>query len=84
MLKGSIGVQCGSDRMVLNAGDALMAPANIPHTFVTLGTETAHVLLVYDPAGDMEAFFRGICSSCQRGWRARSQEARGSVCENTE
>jgi quercetin dioxygenase-like cupin family protein len=57
VLKGSIGVQCGSDRTVLNAGDALMAPANIPHAFVVLGTETAHVLLIYDPAGEMEGFF---------------------------
>ncbi len=57
ILKGSIGVQCGSERTVLNAGDALMAPANIPHSFIVLGTETAHVLLVYDPAGDMEGFF---------------------------
>ena len=57
VLNGSIGVQCGSDRTVLNVGDALMAPANVPHTFVTLGTETAHLLLIYDPAGDMEAFF---------------------------
>jgi quercetin dioxygenase-like cupin family protein len=57
MLKGSIGVQCGSQRTVLHAGDAFMAPANIPHAFVTLGTETAHMLLIYDPAGEMEAFF---------------------------
>jgi len=57
MLKGSIGVQCGSDRTILNVGDAFMAPAKIPHAFVALGTETAHVLLVYDPAGDMEGFF---------------------------
>ena len=58
MLKGSIGVQCGSDQTVLNLGDAFMAPANIPHAFVALGTEPAHVLLVYDPAGDMEGFFK--------------------------
>jgi quercetin dioxygenase-like cupin family protein len=57
MLKGSIGVQCGSDRTILNAGDAFMAPANIPHAFITLGTETAHVLLIYAPAGEMEGFF---------------------------
>ncbi len=57
MLKGSIGVQCGSDRTILKAGDAFMAPASVPHAFVTLGTEPAHMLLVYSPAGDMEAFF---------------------------
>ena len=57
LLKGSIGVQCGSDRTILRAGDALMAPADVSHAFVTLGTAPAHMLLVYDPAGDMEAFF---------------------------
>jgi quercetin dioxygenase-like cupin family protein len=57
MLKGSIGLQCGSDRMILNAGDAFMAPANVPHTFVTLGIESAHMLVIFDPAGDMEGFF---------------------------
>ena len=57
MLKGSIGVQCGSERTVLRAGDAFMAPANVPHAYVTLGTEPAHMLMVFDPAGDMEAFF---------------------------
>jgi uncharacterized cupin superfamily protein len=57
MLKGSIGVQCGSDRTILNVGDAFMAPANIPHAFVALGTEPAHMLFVFDPAGEMEGFF---------------------------
>jgi quercetin dioxygenase-like cupin family protein len=57
MLAGSIGLQCGSDRMVLRAGDAFMAPANVPHAYVTLGTEPAHMLNVFDPSGDIEAFF---------------------------
>lgn len=57
MLKGSIGVHCGSDRMILKTGDTFMAPANVPHAYVTLGTEPAHMLLIYNPAGDMEGFF---------------------------
>ena len=57
MLKGSIGVQCGSERMILKSGDTFMAPANVPHAYVTLGPEPAHMLLIYDPAGDMEGFF---------------------------
>ncbi len=57
MLKGSIGVQCGPDRTILSVGDAFMVPTNTPHAFVVLGTEPAHVLLVFDPAGDMEGFF---------------------------
>ena len=57
VLKGSIGVQCGSVRTILKAGDAYMAPANVPHAFVALGTEPAHTLFLFDPAGEMEAFF---------------------------
>ncbi len=57
VLKGSIGVQCGSDRTILKAGDFFMAPANVPHAFVALGTEPAHTLFLFDPAGDMERFF---------------------------
>jgi quercetin dioxygenase-like cupin family protein len=57
MLKGSIGLQCGPDRTILRVGDAFLAPANIPHAYVTLGTEPAHMLNVFDPAGDIEGFF---------------------------
>jgi quercetin dioxygenase-like cupin family protein len=57
ILKGSIGLQCGSDRMILKAGDSFMAPANIPHAYVTLGTEPAHMLNIFDPSGGTESFF---------------------------
>jgi quercetin dioxygenase-like cupin family protein len=57
VLKGSIGLQCGSERTVLKAGDSFMAPADVPHAYVTLGTEPAHMLNVFDPAGQTEAFF---------------------------
>ena len=57
MLKGSIGLQCGSKRTILRAGDSFMAPLNVPHAYVTLGTEPAHMLNLFDPAGGMEGFF---------------------------
>lgn len=57
VLKGSIGVQCGSERTTLQEGDSFMAPANIPHAFVVLGAEPAHTLFFFDPAGQMEQFF---------------------------
>ena len=57
VLKGSIGVQCGQERTVLQVGDTLMAPSDVPHAYVTLGTEPAHMLFIFDPAGDLEGFF---------------------------
>ena len=49
----------------VGAGDAFMAPLNVPHAYVTLGTEPAHMLHLFNPAGDMEGF-RRLCPSCQR------------------
>ena len=46
VLSGSIGLQCGSDRTILRVGDAFMAPADVPHAYVTLGSEPAHMLNV--------------------------------------
>jgi len=63
MLGGSIGLQCGSDRTILNAGDTLMAPANIPHAFVVLGKDSAHILMIFDPAGSMESYFAEYASA---------------------
>lgn len=57
ILHGSIGIQCGSQRAVLNAGDTFMAPAKMPHAFVSLGKEESRMLVIFDPPGDMERFF---------------------------
>jgi mannose-6-phosphate isomerase-like protein (cupin superfamily) len=59
VVAGRIGLQCGAEKMVLNTGDTFMAPMKVPHAYVTLGTETASMLNVFDPAGDIERFFSG-------------------------
>ncbi len=41
----------------LRAGDAFLVPADTPHAYVTLGGEPAQMLLVFEPAGNMERFF---------------------------
>ncbi len=62
VLYGRIGVQCGSERTILNAGDTFLAPANIPHSFVTLGKQESRMLVTFDPPGDMENFFQELAS----------------------
>jgi quercetin dioxygenase-like cupin family protein len=57
VVAGRIGVQCGEEKVILNAGDTFMAPMKVPHAYVTLGAETASLLNVFDPAGDIERFF---------------------------
>jgi quercetin 2,3-dioxygenase len=36
VLRGRIGVLCGSERTILNVGDTLMAPRNVPLAYVAL------------------------------------------------
>lgn len=57
VVAGRIGFQCGAEKTILNTGDTFMAPMKVPHAYVTLGTETASLLNVFDPAGDIERFF---------------------------
>ena len=57
VVAGRIGLQCGQEKMVLGVGDTFMAPMQVPHAYVTLGSETASLLNVFDPAGNIEAFF---------------------------
>jgi mannose-6-phosphate isomerase-like protein (cupin superfamily) len=58
LLQGSLGIRCGEKKLVLNPGDSFMVPMNTPHAYVTLGTETAKMLNLFDPAGTMEDFFK--------------------------
>ena len=57
MLGGSIGLQCGSEKLILRTGDTYMAPLNVPHAYVALGTTPAHILNLFDPAGQIDQFF---------------------------
>jgi quercetin dioxygenase-like cupin family protein len=58
LLEGSFGLVCGNDKTVLHTGDSFMAPKGIPHSYVVLGDKPARHLNIYDPAGEIEAFFR--------------------------
>jgi hypothetical protein len=58
LLDGSFGLQCGTEKSVLNKGDSFMAPKGLPHSYVVLGSMPARHLNIYDPAGEIEAFFR--------------------------
>ena len=45
------------ERFTLTPGDSLLAPRGIPHTYAHLGEGQGRMLIAYQPAGDMEAFF---------------------------
>jgi quercetin dioxygenase-like cupin family protein len=60
LLAGTFGLQYGSERTVLHAGDFFMVPAGIPHSYAVLGDKPARHLNLYDPAIEIEAFFENF------------------------
>lgn len=60
VIEGEYAVQVGDETFRLAAGDSLLAPREVPHTYAHLGDGQGRVLIAYQPAGDMEAFFLEI------------------------
>ena len=78
LLEGSFGIQCGTEKNVLQKGDSFMAPKGIPHSYVVLGSTPARHLNIYDPAGEIEAFFRDYEKNHPAGARPDPTKAAAS------
>ncbi len=59
-LEGEFIVEVGDQRVILNAGDSLLAPRNVPHVWAHVGDGRGKMLIAFMPAGKMEAFFREV------------------------
>src|SRR5690606_30745239 len=57
VLEGEYRFQVGEERLMAAPGDLVFLPRGVPHAFIQL-SEHARMLVVYQPAGDMEGFFR--------------------------
>lgn len=57
VMDGQVAVQIGDSRLRLAAGESVLAPRRVPHTFSATG-HPARMLFVFAPAGKMEQFFR--------------------------
>ena len=57
VMEGEVLFQVGVKRLQLKAGDSLLAPRKVPHTFTAVGVKSAKMLIAFSPAGKMEQFF---------------------------
>jgi quercetin 2,3-dioxygenase len=57
VMEGEYVAQVGDERFTLTPGDSLLAPRKVPHTYALLGEGQGRMLIAYQPAGEMEAFF---------------------------
>jgi quercetin dioxygenase-like cupin family protein len=57
VVEGEYRFQVGNDTFYGKAGDSIFMPKNVPHAFIQL-SEKAKMLVLYQPAGKMEEFFK--------------------------
>ena len=58
IIKGEFIVQVGEETFSLKAGDSAFAPRTIPHAFAKVSEGEAQMLVLFQPAGSMEDFFK--------------------------
>ena len=57
VMEGEIAFQIGEQRLRLKAGESVLAPRRVPHTFSSVGEMPGRLMIGFCPAGKMEQFF---------------------------
>jgi quercetin dioxygenase-like cupin family protein len=60
VLEGEFDIQVGDDRFKLRVGDSVLAPRKVAHVWACVGDKPGKLLIVFQPAGKMEEFFRAL------------------------
>jgi len=82
-VEGEFLVEVGQERVIMQPGDSLLAPRNVPHVWAFVGSTSGRMLIAFTPAGKMEAFFREVTKANAMPpqdpalWRAHGMELLG-------
>jgi mannose-6-phosphate isomerase-like protein (cupin superfamily) len=60
IVEGEFVMEIGDERRTLHPGDSVLAPRQTPHVWAYVGGARGRVLITFQPAGLMEAFFREV------------------------
>jgi mannose-6-phosphate isomerase-like protein (cupin superfamily) len=63
IIRGEFIVRVGDDTLRLGPGDSAFAPRRIPHAFAMTSEGEGQMLVLFQPAGSMEDFFREMAKS---------------------
>lgn len=83
VVEGEFIIEVGTERWTLQAGDSLLAPRKIPHVWACVSNGRGRILITFQPAGNMEAFFREVTKANAMPpqnpelWRAHGMELIG-------
>jgi quercetin 2,3-dioxygenase len=83
-IEGEFIIEVGGEKFNLKPGDSLLAPRKVPHVWAYIGDHGhGRILIVFTPAGKMEAFFREVTKADAMPpqdpalWRAHGMELLG-------
>ena len=57
VLEGEYVIEVGGTTYQLSVGDSVLAPRGVPHVWAYVGSGHGRILITFQPAGQMEAFF---------------------------
>jgi len=83
VLEGEFIIEVGTETFTLQPGDSLLAPRKLPHVWACVSDGRGRILITFQPAGDMEAFFREVTKANAMPpqnpelWRAHGMELIG-------
>lgn len=58
VMEGEVLFQVGNEQKRLRAGDSILGPRMVPHTFSAVGDKPGRMVIAFTPAGKMEHYFR--------------------------
>jgi mannose-6-phosphate isomerase-like protein (cupin superfamily) len=58
VMEGAVMFQVGAQRLTLEAGESVLAPRRVPHTFSSVAESESRMMIAFCPAGKMEQYFR--------------------------
>jgi quercetin dioxygenase-like cupin family protein len=83
VIEGEFLVEVGQESITLRAGDSVLAPRGVPHSWGYTSEGVGRMLIAFTPAGRMEAFFREVTKANAMPpqdpalWRAHGMEVSG-------
>lgn len=83
VVTGSFVLEVGAERFVLEPGASVLAPRGVPHVWAFTGEGEGRIVIAFNPAGAMEAFFRTVTRADAMPpqdpalWRAHGMELTG-------
>lgn len=60
VLEGEFLIRVGDDTFTAKAGDSVFGPRMVPHAFAKTNEGSSRLLMAFQPAGQMEAFFEAV------------------------